>query len=169
MVVDWSRKLYDELKASGVRLCTSLPDSWIHDLITQMQDDPDMIHVPVTREEEAVGICCGASAGGMRSAMVIQNVGAMNCTGAIATLPIAYAIPFVMILSHRGRLGDWAFYDVEKGRCTVPILEQVGVQCFPLPADFVERGCVADAYTLADASQKPVALLITKETFGVGE
>jgi sulfopyruvate decarboxylase subunit alpha len=169
MVVDWSRKLYGELKASGVRLCTSLPDSWLHDLITQMQDDPDMIHVPVTREEEAVGICCGASAGGMRAAMVIQNVGAMNCAGALATLPIAYGIPFVMILSHRGRLGDWAFYDIEKGRSTVPILEQVGVQCFPLPADFVERGCVADAYTLAEASQKPIALLITKETFGAGE
>ena len=92
----------------------------------------------------------------------------MNSMGAIATLPVSYGIPFLMIISNRGRLGDWAFYDVEKGRSTEKILEQVGVQCFPLTPDFVDRGSLADAYTLADASQKPIALMITKETFRSG-
>ncbi|MFQ5913176.1 MAG: sulfopyruvate decarboxylase subunit alpha [Nitrospinota bacterium] len=164
----WSDKLYDELKASGVRLCTTVPDSWLAGLIARMGSDPEMIHVPVAREEEGVGVCCGAVAGGMRAAMVIQNVGAMNSGGAMATFPIAYGIPFLMIVSHRGRLGDKLFYDVEKGRSAERILEQVGVQCFPLPPDFSERGSVPDAYALAEAAQKPVALLITKETFGAG-
>jgi sulfopyruvate decarboxylase subunit alpha len=164
--MDWSDRLYEEIKACGVRLCTTLPDSWIQNLIIRAQEDTEMIHVPVAREEDAVGICCGAIAGGLRSAMIIQNVGAMNCAGALATLPITYGIPFLMVISHRGRLGDWAFYDVEKGRSAEKILEQIGVQCFPLPSDFVARGCVADAYTLAEAGQAPVALLITKDTFG---
>ncbi len=164
--MSWSERLYGELKASGVRLCATVPDSWLADLISRMEDDPDMIHVPVTREEEAVGVCCGAVAGGIRAAMVIQNVGAMNSGGAIATLPISYGIPFLLVVSHRGRLGDKVFYDVEKGRSAEKILEQIGVQCFPLSADFAERGSVQDAYSLAEASQKPVALLITKESFG---
>lgn len=166
--MSWSEQLFTQLKEIGVRLCVTLPDSWIQDLIVRAEEDPDMIHVPVAREEDGIGICCGASAGGMRSAMIIQNVGAMNSMGAIATLPVSYGIPFLMIISNRGRLGDWAFYDVEKGRSTEKILEQVGVQCFPLTPDFVDRGSLADAYTLADASQKPIALMITKETFRIG-
>lgn len=166
--MSWSERLYEEIKKAGVRLCATLPDSWIADLIARLESDPEMIHVPVAREEEAVGVCCGAVAGGLRAAMLIQNVGAMNSGGALATLPVAYGIPFLMVVSHRGRLGDKLFYDVEKGRSAEKILEQVGVQCFSLPADFAERGSVADAYALAEAAQKPVALLITKETFGVG-
>ena len=162
----WSENLFNEIKKAGIRLCATLPDSWIADLLIRVEADPDIIHVPVAREEEAVGVCCGAVAGGTRAAMIIQNVGAMNSGGAIATLPIAYGIPFLMVISHRGRLGDKLFYDVEKGRNAAKLLEQVGVQCFPLPSDFTERGSVADAYALAEAAQKPVALLITKDSFG---
>jgi sulfopyruvate decarboxylase subunit alpha len=164
--MSWSENLYHEIKNAGIRLCATLPDSWIADLLNRVEADPDIIHVPVAREEEAIGVCCGAVAGGARAAMIIQNVGAMNSGGALATLPISYGIPFLMVISHRGRLGDKLYYDVEKGRNAVKILEQVGVQCFPLPPDFTERGSVADAYALAEAAQKPVALLITKDSFG---
>ena len=164
--MSWSEQLYEQLKAVDVRLCVTLPDSWIKGLISLVAEDSSMIHVPVAREEDGIGICCGASAGRMRSAMIIQNVGVMNSSGAIATLSISYGIPFLIIISDRGRIGDWAFYDVEKGRNAEKILEQVGVQCFPLPSDFVRQNTVEDAYTLAEASQKPIALMITKETFG---
>ena len=166
--MSWSENLFQEIKKADIRLCATVPDSWIADLIIRLEADPDIIHVPVAREEEAVGVCCGAAAGGARAAMLVQNVGAMNSGGVIATLPIAYGIHYLMVVSHRGRLGDKLFYDVEKGRNAEKILEQVGVQCFALPPDFVERGSVSDAYVLAEAAQKPVALLITKETFGAG-
>ena len=67
--MSWSEQLFTQLKEIGVRLCVTLPDSWIQDLIVRAEEDPDMIHVPVAREEDGIGICCGASAGGMRSAM----------------------------------------------------------------------------------------------------
>lgn len=164
--MNWSATLYEEMKKVGVRLCVSLPDSWLSDLIARMEADPEMIHVPVSREEEGVGVCCGAVAGGMRAAMVVQNVGVMNSLGALATLPVAYGIPFLLIISDRGRLGDGAFYDVEKGRNARFLLAQIGIQHFDLPADFQPRGTVSDAYGLAEAAQKPVALLITREAFG---
>ena len=162
----WSAKLYKEMKKAGIRLCVSLPDSWLSDLIVRMEADPEMIHVPVSQEEEGVGVCCGAVAGGMRAALVVQNVGVMNSLGALATFPISYGIPFLLIISDRGRLGDQAFYDVEKGKNARALLAQIGIQHFDIPADFYAQGTVSDAHGLAEAAQKPIALLITRETFG---
>ena len=38
-------------------------------------EDPDIHHVPVTREEEGIGICAGAYLDGKRPAMVMMNAG----------------------------------------------------------------------------------------------
>ena len=61
--MSWSEQLLEQLKAIDVRLCVTLPDSWIKDLISLVAEDSSMIHVPVAREEDGIGICCGASAG----------------------------------------------------------------------------------------------------------
>ena len=48
--MSWSEQLYEQLKAVDVRLCVTLPDSWIKDLISLVAEDSNMIHVPVARE-----------------------------------------------------------------------------------------------------------------------
>ena len=56
-----------ELKAAGIDLVATLPDSWLSDLIDAIAADPAMTLIRVTREEEAIGICAGAYLGGRKA------------------------------------------------------------------------------------------------------
>ena len=63
---DIARRIADELAGSGVRLVASLPDNWISELIREIDGDQRFQHVPVNREESAIGLCAGAYMGGAR-------------------------------------------------------------------------------------------------------
>src|SRR5256886_8377382 len=70
-----SRIVYDALKASGVRLVSALPETWLVHLIRMAEEDPEMILVRLAKEEEGVGISAGAHLAGVKSAMLMQNHG----------------------------------------------------------------------------------------------
>src|SRR3989454_9132239 len=55
-----SRLIYDALKASGIRLMSALPETWLVHLVRMADEDPDMILVRLAKEEEGVGISAGA-------------------------------------------------------------------------------------------------------------
>ncbi len=50
-----SRLIYDALKASGVRIVSALPETWLVHLIRMADDDPEMTLVRLAKEEEGVG------------------------------------------------------------------------------------------------------------------
>src|SRR5215472_8611978 len=70
-----SQIVYDALKASGIRLLSALPETWLVHLIRMAEEDPDMILVRLAKEEEGVGISAGAHLAGVKSAMLMQNHG----------------------------------------------------------------------------------------------
>jgi sulfopyruvate decarboxylase subunit alpha len=70
-----SRVVYDALKATGVRLISALPETWLVHLIRMAEDDPEMTLVRLAKEEEGVGISTGAHLAGVKSAMLMQNHG----------------------------------------------------------------------------------------------
>ena len=45
----------------GISLVASLPDGWITSLIERFEADARFRHVPVNREESAIGLCSGAT------------------------------------------------------------------------------------------------------------
>ena len=49
-----SRAIYDALKASGIRLLSALPETWLVHLTRMAEDDPEMIRVRLAKEEEGV-------------------------------------------------------------------------------------------------------------------
>ena len=51
--------IVEQLARSGIRLVASLPDDWIADLIHTVEKDARFKHVPVNREESAIGLCSG--------------------------------------------------------------------------------------------------------------
>src|SRR5207244_3292076 len=73
-----SRIVYDALKASGVRVMSALPETWLVHLIRMAEDDPDMTLVRLAKEEEGVGISAGAHLAGVPSAMLMQNHGFLD-------------------------------------------------------------------------------------------
>ncbi len=93
-------KLIEILAAEGVDFTVSLPCDRIKRLIAMVPRK--FFHVPLTREEEGVGICAGASLAGKRPAMFIQNSGVGNMINALLSLTGFYSLPLAIFASHRG-------------------------------------------------------------------
>src|SRR5919201_4579652 len=101
-----SQLVYDALKASGVRLLSALPETWLVHLVRLADDDPDMILVRLAKEEEGVGISAGAHLAGVKSAMLMQNHGFLASINGIVSLAHLYKIPLLMLISQRGSFGE---------------------------------------------------------------
>jgi len=159
-VETWSSTLARALKANGVRMITYVPDEVTGHLLDQLHADPECTVVCATREEEAVSVLAGAYLGGKRGAIVLQGSGLGNSLNALSSLVIAYQIPMLLIISERGRLGEFNPAQVPFGRAIPRILDALGVQLFPL--DSAERidEVIAGACKLAFEGLVPVALTL---------
>ena len=57
------------LRRAGVSVVASLPDASLGELENGLAAHKELIHVPLTREEEGIGVCTGAYLGGRRAAI----------------------------------------------------------------------------------------------------
>jgi sulfopyruvate decarboxylase subunit beta len=88
------------IKQAGVSIVLSLPCDRVkalHHLLAK-----DFSHVPLTREEEGVGIAAGLALAGERPAMLIQSSGLGNMVNALASLTMFYELPLFLLVSWRG-------------------------------------------------------------------
>jgi sulfopyruvate decarboxylase subunit alpha len=161
-----SKRILTELKSEGFRLFCTLPDIWTTEIIELLRADPEVIHVPLAREEEGIGICVGASLAGTPSAMIIQNAGFFNCIGTIASLPLRYDVPFLLLISYRGLWGEDMPYHVHKGRYTEPLLNALGLSYKLVTTPDEAIAAIPDVWRLAQFSQRPVAMVLTREALG---
>ena len=160
--MDPSFAVYQGMKRAGINFATSVPCVNLQELLTWLSEDEQIVHVPVTREEEGVGICAGAWMGGRRPALLMQNSGLGNSINALASLNMLYGIPLLMIISHRGGKGESIVGQVPMGRLTVPLLDTMAIPHFePPPGEAKES--VAVAWSLAAAARRPVAVLLDLE------
>ena len=157
-----SLAIYRGLKKADINFATSVPCINLQDLLHLVGDDTEIIHVPATREEEGVGLCAGAWIGGRRPALFMQNSGLGNCINALASLDFLYKIPLLMIISHRGGIGEPIVGQVPMGRLTTKLLDAMEIPRFS-PSPGIAEETVANAWKLAESVNKPVAVLLDLE------
>src|SRR5438067_2134690 len=83
--VEQSREVLLGMKEAGIDFVASVPDTNLAELLSLLDEDRDVAHVPVGREEEGIGVCVGAYLGGKRPAMLMQNAGLLNSCNALTT------------------------------------------------------------------------------------
>lgn len=89
------------LKENDIKYVFSVPCEKIRNLITLCSQN--FIHIPLTREEEGVGIATGAYlAGAQRSILLIQSGGIGNSINALLSLAVIHKIPLPILISWRG-------------------------------------------------------------------
>src|SRR5881296_2902146 len=158
-----SRVIYQALKASGVRLMSALPETWLVHLIRMAEDDPEMTLVRLAREEEGVGISAGAHFAGVPSAMLMQNHGFLAAINGIVSFAHLYKIPLLMLVSYRGSFGERDPWQTQGGNVTEPLLRAMNIPYSCLDASASVEKRIAQAHTLAESSLQPVALLLTRD------
>lgn len=158
-----SKIVYDALKACGIRVMSALPETWLVHLIRMAEDDPDVTLVRLAKEEEGVGISAGAHLAGVKSAMLMQNHGFLAAVNGIVSCAQLYRIPLVMLISHRGTFGERDPWQTEGGGVTEDVLKALRIPYLLLddPAHVARR--INQAQTLAQSSNKPVALLLCRD------
>jgi sulfopyruvate decarboxylase subunit alpha len=158
-----SRAIYDALKASGIRLLSALPETWLVHLIRMAEEDPDMILVRLAKEEEGVGISAGAHLAGVKSAMLMQNHGLLASINGIVSCAQLYRIPLLMLISYRGEFGERDPWQTEGGGVTEDLLRALRIPFSYLDNISHVAPRIAKAQTLALSSNKPVALLLCRD------
>ena len=152
------------LKGAGISLVATLPDINLSDLLGAVETDRDVIHVPLCREEEGIGICAGAYLVGKKCAAIMQNGGFFNSNNAIVSTLLQYQIPLLLLIYYAGDIGDRTFSTT--GGMTEPVLQALGIRYYIMrnPADAAEL--IKRAQILSEDARRPVALLLTKEVLG---
>ena len=157
----WWETVYKRFKANGITLVVHVPDAALVGLIRPCKADPEIEVLQLTREEEGVGILSGAYLGGVRGALLMQSSGLGNCVNALGGLPMAYRIPFLMIVTPRGRLSEFNPSQVPMGRAVPKVLDALGIETATLErADEIER-MVDQAIYSAFSTSQPVALIVS--------
>ena len=150
-------------REAGIEFVASLPSLSIAPLIRAIDEDRDVVHVPVAHESDAIGLCAGAALVGRKPAILLQNCGLVMATYALLdTLYWFGGFPFLMVMDHRGDLGDAGGFIFRGYGVQVPRL----LDSFEIPYAVVDRiedvapAIVRGART-ATASGRPVAVLIS--------
>ncbi|HEY3153412.1 MAG TPA: thiamine pyrophosphate-binding protein [Candidatus Binatia bacterium] len=159
-----AKTIVDGLKRAGINFVATLPDINLADLLREVEEDRDFIHVPVCREEEGIGICAGAYLVGKKCAAIMQNGGFFNSTNAIVSTSLQYQIPILLLIYYAGDIGDRTFSTT--GSMTEPVLQALGVRYYVMRDTGGAPELIKRAEILADDSKRPVALLLTKEVLG---
>lgn len=124
----WHETVLHVLKANEVKLVTYVPDNVLKPLIAGCHADPWFTTFATAREEEAVGILSGAWMAGMRGILLMQTSGFATLPNVLASLPCAFQIPVVMMVSERGTLGEFNIGQAMVCRTMRPILDSLGME-----------------------------------------
>jgi len=162
----WGRHVAEALTRNDVRMFATVPDYIVTQVLEHLWPDETCQVVTVTREEEGVGMLSGAFMAGKRGALLMQNSGLGNCVNALASLNGAAQIPLVMIISHRGDVGEFNVAQVPMGQATEHILDALDVR-YIKPHSVEEFEAEADGlFKLCFTRNLPVAVVLPNDLTG---
>ena len=159
---DIGKLIADELACCNVKLVASLPDNWLMEIINTIEHDGRFIHVPVNREESAVGLCSGAYMGALGSCALMGASGFMTVIYAITKINYTYEIPLFLMATLRGAPGDHHKHHISNGLYLLPVLDAID-----MPYKIMDRPedihLISRCYRHARTFSRPTAALFTRD------
>ena len=160
-VQPWHEIVRDTLKANEVRLAVYVPDNVLRPLIASIHDDPFFTAFATTREEEAVGVVCGAAMAGMRGIVLMQTSGFATLANVLASLPVPFVIPLLMMVSERGTLGEFNLGQALVCRTMRPVLDSLAIEHHTITRRDELEFIVDRSIKQAVATRAPAALILS--------
>jgi len=114
------------LREEDIDFICSVPCIMLAGVLKRLENT-SITHIPVTREEEGIGIAAGASLGGRKPALLMQNSGLGNSINAFLSLTTLYGLPLTLIISQRGGKGEKVLAQMPMGKATTNILKAVRI------------------------------------------
>jgi sulfopyruvate decarboxylase subunit alpha len=162
----WARTILEGFRAEDIRNLVFLPDTVMGRLLAVAEEDPFFRLVGVHREEEAVGILTGLFLGGQRGAMLIQSSGLGNTLNALGSLAMAYHIPFPLLVSLRGELGEFNPAQLHMGRAVPGCLDALTIDHVTLRTEIDLATVVSGALKTCYTAEEPFGILLSAQLSG---
>jgi sulfopyruvate decarboxylase subunit alpha len=147
------------LKQHGFNLFVGVPCSTLKGILNHLMHDPEVMYVPATREDEAIGIAVGAHFGGRKPIVFMQNAGLGLSINAIASLVQLYRIPLLFLISWRGDTNQDAPEHHFMGSHTVKLLDAMEIPTFILSKKNVKK-TLLKVCNVSESGNGPTALLL---------
>jgi sulfopyruvate decarboxylase alpha subunit len=166
MQPDWPLEVHQELKNAGVRVVGYVPDAGHKRLIELCQADGAMRAVPLTTEEEGIGLAAGAWLGGEKCVVLMQSSGVGNIINVLGMVRVC-RLPLVVLVTMRGEQGEFNSWQVPMGENTARVLETMGVAVRQAGEAQGVAAHVRAALKLAFEAQGAEAVLIAQRVIGI--
>ncbi|HTT40564.1 MAG TPA: thiamine pyrophosphate-binding protein [Burkholderiales bacterium] len=161
----WPAELYDVLKRSDVHQVGYVPDAGHAQLIELCRSDPQMHAVPLTTEEEGIGLATGAWLGGQRSTLLMQSSGVGNCVNQLSLIRTC-RIPLLVLVTMRGEFAEFNPWQVPMGSITEQALNLCGVLTYRADQPHEIAELTQAAADLAYNGDRAVAVLLSQRLIG---
>jgi sulfopyruvate decarboxylase alpha subunit len=164
-IEDWPGAAYGVLKALDVTQVAYVPDAGHRRLIEHCQADHAMRAVPLTTEEEGIGLAAGAWLGGARAVLLMQSSGVGNCPNTLAMMT-SCGFPFLTLVTMRGEWGEFNPWQLPMGQTTAATLELAGCAVYRAETADAVAPAIEAAGRLAFDAGAMAAVLIAQRLIG---
>ncbi len=162
---DWPQDVFDAMKARRIATVATVPDGGLTGLLTLCEADAGTRIVTLTTEEEGIGVATGLWLGGRRGMIAMQSSGVGNCINALGYAATLRA-PCLMLVTMRGQWGEFNPWQVPMGQAVQPVMEAMGVKCFPVDQADQVGETFAAAADLAFFGNFSAAVLVSQRVIG---
>jgi sulfopyruvate decarboxylase subunit alpha len=160
-----AKRLVDGLKSAGIDFVTYLPETRLSQIIPLIREQPGMELIATASEQEAVTIAAGATLGGKRAAVYMENTGLYVSSYSLLAIGKQLGVPLLLIIAYLGGVQDQrnSFLYATIGKHTVPALQALGIEHMVIEDGDKLETKINDAVRAMNALRAPFALLFAGE------
>lgn len=166
-LVQWPDAIFQVLKEFQTRQVAYVPDGGHAKLIGKIHQERSMRAIPLTTEEEGIGIVTGAWLGGARAALLMQSSGVGNCVNMLSLIHIC-RIPLLTLVTMRGEWGEFNPWQVPMGMGTPAAFKLMGVELMRADTAEAVPGVVRAAASMVYLGGTPCAVLLSHHPVDIG-
>ena len=149
-------------RSHGFRSYTGVPCSFLTPFINYVINDDQLAYISSANEGDAVATAAGLTLDGQSTVVMMQNSGLGNAVNPLTSLAHTFAVPLLLIVTHRGKPGrrDEPQHEL-MGKITGGLFDLMEIPWEPFPAAEPDIGPVLERVSRCCAGQqKPYALLM---------
>jgi sulfopyruvate decarboxylase alpha subunit len=161
----WPEEIFAILQRYQVRQVPYVPDAGHSQLIQRVLGASNMRGIPLTTEEEGVGLLVGAWAGGQRGVLLMQSSGVGNCINMLSLTQV-FRFPFLTLVTMRGEWGEFNPWQVPMGSSTQGVFELSGIRVLRATDPSEVKDVMEAAASQAYNALTPTAVLLSQRLIG---
>ena len=152
-------------RGHGFTRYTGVPCSYLTPFINYVINDDLLSYISSANEGDAVATAAGLTLGGESAVVMMQNSGLGNAVNPLTSLAHTFAIPLLLIVTHRGKpgRGDEPQHEL-MGKITSDLFDLMEIPWEPFPAEEPDIGPLLERVSrYCTERQKPYALLMDQD------